>query len=172
MALQSTTALATVTLREDSLDLVFSGIPNTYKDLILISKVRSTRASADSDLFVQFNGDTGSNYSYIRMLARSSGVNSAVNINGTNYLDLGQVPGASSGSGEFAFSNCEILDYASTSKHKSTITRTSSAGTTDVVGAHAGRWSNASNAISSIRIFTNLGSITAGSIFSLYGRIA
>lgn len=172
MALQSRTALAVITLKENSSDVVFSGIPDTYRDLILISKVRSTRASADSDLFVQFNGDTGSNYNYVRMIGRSSGVNSAVNINGTTYLDFGQVPGTSSGSGEFAISNCEILDYASTSKHKSTITRTSSTGTTQVVGAHAGRWADAANAISSIRIFTNLGSITAGSTFSLYGRVA
>lgn len=172
MALQSTTAIATVTLQAATPTVTFSGIPNTYRDLILVSKIRSSRPSSDSDLFIQFNGDTSSNYTYVRMLGRSSGANSAANINGTDKIDLGQVPGASATSEEFALTMCEILDYSSTDKHKSVITRANAPGSTSVVGRHAGRWANSANAISSIKIYSNLGSLVESSTFALFGRIA
>jgi hypothetical protein len=165
------TPIASVTLSASASEVVFSGLPQTFRDLIVVAQVRSNRAATDDDLFAQFNSDTGANYSYVRMVGRSAGASSASNINGTNQNDLGQIPAASSTSGQLANTIFQVMDYAETNKHKTTLTRTNAAGSTDVTGAHAGRWANTS-AISTIRIYPRLGSFIADSTFTVFGVIA
>lgn len=163
------TALATTTISVAASAITFSSIPAIgFRDLILVMQVRSSRAASDDDLFAQFNSDTGSNYSYLRMVGRSGGASSASNINGTNANDLGQIPGLSATAGQFASSILQVMDYAETNKHKTTLTRTDAAGSTDVTGAHAGRWAN-TTAINTVKVYPRLGMFVAGSTFSLYG---
>lgn len=161
-------ALGSITLSSASSSVTFGSIPSGYRDLIVQGVVRSDRAATDDDLFIQFNGDTGSNYSYVRMAGRSSGKNSAVNINGTNANDLGQIPSASSTSGQFGAFYCQIMDYSANDKHTTTLTKTSSAGSTDVVGAHAGRWAN-TDPVTSIKVYPRVGSFVAETTILLYG---
>ena len=165
------TPLATVTLGTATSSVTFSSIPATYRDLILVSFVRSNRAATDDDFFVKFNSDSGSNYSYVRMVGRGGGASSASNINGTNANDLGQIPAASSTAGQFANSVLQIMDYSATDKHKTTLTRTNAAGSTDVTGAHAGRWANTA-AITTVSLNPRLGSFISGSTFNLFGVIS
>jgi hypothetical protein len=149
-------------------EIIFSSIPATYRDVIIEGVVRSDRAATDDDLFIQFNSDTGSNYSYVRMIGRSAGTNSATNINGTSTNDLGAIPAASSTSGQFGSVYCQVMDYSATDKHKTSLTRTSSAGSTDVVGAHAGRWA-VTDAVTTIKVYPRVGAFVVGTTLSLYG---
>ena len=161
-------ALATTTLSSSATSVTFSSIPGTYRDLIVVAFVRSTRSATDDDLFAQFNSDTGSNYSYLRMVGRSSGASSASNINGTNANDLGQIPAASSTSGQFANSILQIMDYSQTDKHKTTLTRTNAAGSTDVTGAHAGRLASTPS-VNTVNIYARIGNLAANTTVALYG---
>jgi hypothetical protein len=60
-------AIATVEVGSGgATDIDFTSIPGTYTDLLVYLSGRRTTA-AESDLAVQFNGDTAGNYSW-RML--------------------------------------------------------------------------------------------------------
>ena len=164
-------ALANITLGSDDADVTFASIPATYRDLVIVGQVRSTRSDTDDDLFIQFNSDTGSNYSYVRMVGRTGGASSATNINGTNQNDLGQVPANSATAGQFAAAICNIMDYSATDKHKTTLTRNNSADSFQAVGAHAGRWAS-TNAIDTIKVYCRVGNLKSGSTLALYGIVS
>jgi hypothetical protein len=61
--------------------ITFSSIPSTYTDLVLIIGGGSTSASVVSQL--QFNGDTGSNYSWTALYGTGSAASSARSSNTT-----------------------------------------------------------------------------------------
>jgi hypothetical protein len=156
MALQSTTPLATVTLQATSNEVVFSGIPATYRDLILIVNCRHTGSGAQN-LIMQFNSDAG-NASRVYMAGYSSTTES-----GTLSNLIAQFNDQNNN--EVGISH--IMDYSATDKHKTVLTRTNDS---IFVEAMAQRWASTA-AINSIRLaYTSTFAI--GSTFSLYGRIA
>jgi hypothetical protein len=54
--------------------VTFSSIPQSYKHLLVVGQGRLAETSAYSDdITVQFNGDSGTNYSYLTMLAANPG---------------------------------------------------------------------------------------------------
>ena len=62
MAAGSTyTPIATTTLGSAASSVTFSSISGSYTDLILITNPSS--ATTDQSIYVQFNADTGTNYS-------------------------------------------------------------------------------------------------------------
>jgi hypothetical protein len=165
MALQSMTALASITLKEASTSVIFSGIPQGYRDLILVFNGAAT--ASPSGLRIEINSDTGSNYYFVRAGGNGSTTFSSSPI--TNYSPL-------------IYSNQELgtirsnailqlMDYSSTNKQKTFLLRennNNSSGTAVVM--HAGRWANTA-AINRLRVFIAANSIAVGSTFSLYGRI-
>jgi hypothetical protein len=167
VALQSTTAIATVTLQSASSTITFSGIPNIYRDLILVGNYGATSSGAGLSQ-VQFNSDVGNNYHDVWMANRSdtggpvSGVNS-----GVNSIRLYR--------NEFDANTLshpmimQVLDYSATDKHKTCLIRNGTV-TVNTTIATAARWAN-SAAINSVTIFTP-NTFLAGSTFSLFGRIA
>jgi hypothetical protein len=117
------------------------------------------------DMRLQFNGDTGSNYSYVRAFG---GEGTADSTSGTETSLRTQTGNASSGNsfgGVFFYSN--IFDYSATDKHKAVLSRSTSSFTSML----AGRWANTS-AITSIKIITTSGDINSGSTFALYGIVS
>ncbi len=164
-------ALANITLGSDDADVTFASIPATYRDLVLVIQTRSSRATSDDDVFIQFNGDTGANYNYLRMVGRTGGVSSAVNINGNNQMDLGEMPADTATAGQFGNTIIQILDYSATDKHKSVLARNNAAGSVGTVGAHSGRWAS-TNAITSIKVYARVGNLKQNSTFALYGIVS
>ena len=162
MALQSTTALATVTLQSTSQTVTFSGIPNTYRDLILVI---DGATSASMRPTMRLNGDSGSNYTAV-MAASDSGSTFSTTSSGT-FID--PIPGYSITD---RFSQIwHILDASATNKHKTILIRTNQHS-----GSHvhmtAGRYASTTE-VSSITILSNTSNTyAAGTTFSLYGRIA
>jgi hypothetical protein len=150
----STTTLATATGT-----VVFSSLPQTYRDLILVSR---NSMNAAVSCFIRFNNDTGANYTAVRIL-NSSGGSTATSDNFAP-AEIGYNTTTNSG-----ISN--ILDYSATNKHKTYFTRWGNADGTAYVQAYAARWANTA-AITTISITPTSNEIVAGSTFSLYGIIS
>ena len=158
MALQSTTALATITLQEASSTVEFSGIPDTYRDLIVVT--RGKRTTDTAGVLVYLNGDTTqSNYSRVAMYG-----------NGVDDLSF------SNNEPEFVYMDStdtlfkiEFIDASATDKHKALIARSDEPAKWTF--AIAGRWGNTSR-ITSIEFASTSGSFIAGTTFALFGRIS
>jgi hypothetical protein len=63
-------AIATQTLGSAAASVTFSSIPGTYTDLVLV--VAGTLTTGTENIVMQFNGDTGSNYSVTSLLGDGS----------------------------------------------------------------------------------------------------
>jgi hypothetical protein len=162
-------ALATVTVPAGGAATVtFAGIPNTYKHLQIRAIAKNTLTNVyTANFYMRFNGDTGTNYSNHAIYGTGSSV--------VPNIPTGANPSFAiwglSGSSQFAGHIIDILDYANTSKNKTTRilmgTDTSSGG---YLGLESGAWMNTS-AINSISFSMGDGTQTIAqySQFSLYG---
>ena len=151
--------LATATSSGSSSSVVFSSISQSYTDLIL---VLSGKMATVSYFDVQFNGDTGSNYAFVRMI----GFGTTVYTDRYNNFSSWQ-PNLSETQG-----TCVITmnNYSNTTTYKSGIFRDSNA--SQGVESSIGLWKNTS-AISTITISNGgAGNIPAGTNFTLYGIAA
>lgn len=155
-----------VTLAANSVEVVFSGLPQNYSDLVLVGNWQNSSTSSAGRL--QLNGDTGSNYSGVWMVGNGTNTGSGSESSQTSA----RIAGASIGPSN-TFSNIvslQFMDYSALDKHKTVISRYGSANTD--VQATASRWASTSP-ITSIRFFDILGqTFQTGATFSLYGIVA
>ena len=146
------TLIDSVTLTSSASSVTFSSISQSFGDLVL--SINATSAAADQ-LYIQFNDDTGANYSAVNVYnTTSNSLAGRTNANityGVNFPSL---------------TTSHIMDYSATDKHKTILSRPGSA-TTSVVGMNANRWASTSG-ITKI-VITGFASMTAGSTFFLYG---
>ena len=165
MALQSITALATITLQSASATVEFSGIPDTYRDFIVVYR---GGVNGDYDTPLRFNSDLAGNYYGVNMRGDGSSATGSSN-SGLGYMTFGLrnvvVPTTS-----YTTVYLEILDYSATDKHKTVLQRVDDA--TKQTLAQAWRWANSANAISSLTFSCSGGTYNSGSTFALFGRIA
>ena len=75
--------IATTTLGSAANAITFSSIPSTYTDLRLVGTFLAPDADY-SDINVQFNNDTGANYSYTLLLGYGTGTSSVSATNRNN----------------------------------------------------------------------------------------
>lgn len=153
-------ALATITLTSTDSEIVFSSIPATYRDLVLVIDGRYT--SLDGNVQLRFNGDGGSNYSSVYFGGSGSGSGFA------GSLSLPWIYGGGMNTSQGNSQIFQIIDYSVTNKQKTVLNRTSEVN--GAVYAWANRWTS-TNAINTIRIVGQDGSRTfaIGSTFSLFG---
>jgi hypothetical protein len=160
-------SISTTTLSTATATITFSSIPATYKHLQLRVLARSTLATTQDNAFFRLNSDTTSSYSYHYIYGAGSGAASGSGVTQTSNLLDGE-PGTSIGANIFATTILDILDYANTSKYKTSRMLTGWDGNgSGNIALHSGLWQNTS-AISTITI-TNSASFTANSSFALYG---
>ena len=158
MATPTYVPLGTLVLPSTATSVTFSSIPATYRDLIILIGGGITAGLPARGVEYFYNSDfTLSNYASVDMYGWSSGTGSG--------------SGARQGFGMAGSANSvalQIMDYAQTNKHKTSLVRFDANG--GETGAAAGRWANTS-AITSITIQDSiLGfTFTAGSTFSMYG---
>jgi hypothetical protein len=97
--------------------ITFSSIPSTYQHLQIRSIARGPNADTQTTLRIRLNSDTGSNYSYHRLI----GTGSAASSTGGGAFDYSYFyfgsSGTTTGSNVFGVSVIDILDYANTSKN-------------------------------------------------------
>lgn len=145
-------ALATVTLGGTDNEIIFSSIPATYRDLILVVDGSVT---VNQGALVRFNNDS-TNLSQVAMYGNGS---SPASFSEAQNSSL-QIYTAQSGA------VIQIMDYAATDKHKMTLVR--SGGASSSVFSFVTRWGSTA-AINSVKLTTASGLFNTGTTFSLYG---
>jgi hypothetical protein len=158
MAAGSTyTPIANYTATGSQANYTFSSIPSTYTDLIL---VMSGTASSNGYNQVQFNSDTGLNYSQTYLYGDGSTAGSGRNSN-IAYINTGY-----NTTGTINATNLHIMNYSNATTYKTALTRDSSSGIQSA--AFVGLWRNTA-AITSIKITAQSGNYTNGYTMTLYG---
>ncbi len=137
-------------------DITFTSIPATYTDLVIVF---DAVGSSVTNLSMQFNSDTGSNYSYTYILGDGSSASSSRNSNETSgYLTAIYNTGRTQ-------VNISIQNYSNTTTNKTYLARLAAANFQ--TSAMAGLWRNTS-AISSVKILKLSGGNMTGNA-TLYG---
>lgn len=165
MAAGSTyTPIATTTLGSAATSYTFSSIPSTYTDLVLIMNVISSTNAANY-VYMQYNGDTGSNYSTTILAGDGTTATSTRFANRTNFnIDYYATPNTQVGNRVIS-----IQSYSNTTTYKTGLVRASRAGRgTD---AMVGLWRSTA-AINQITLTCDSDTFAAGSTFTLYGIAA
>lgn len=151
----------------------FSNIPSTYTHL----QIRGIGQNAEyyngsASYYIQFNGDTGSNYSSHGLYG--NGTSALSDGGGTySYVYSYQAPRINHGTNNYGVFIMDILDYKNTSKYKTTRILSGfdiNGATTPYMGLFGGNWRNTS-AITSINIaqtYPQYG-FSGESTFALYG---
>lgn len=176
MAAGSTyTPIATTTLGSAAASYTFSSIPSTYTDLVLVMVAATTHTSSTFP-YIQFNSDTGTNYSATELYGNGTSAASARDSN-TAKGWIGFDVSLSTTVGE-SVSNVNVMNYANSTTYKTWLARTNRASSAlDYYGtdAIAGLWRSTS-AITSLTIKNSRGgtdyNFATGSTFTLYGIAA
>ena len=149
--------IATTTVSSATTFVTISSIPATYTDLFLLG----WNVSGGVNAIVQFNGDTGTNYSLTQLYGDGT---TAASLRGSNITYVyGGVIGTS------ATIRCNIMNYSNTTTYKTVIARGGGAG--NYVDATAGLWRSTA-AINSIKLQQDAGGVNSwqpGTTFTLYG---
>lgn len=163
------TPIATTTLGSDAANITFSSISSSYTDLVLVTNLRSTKTSSSTDTFgIQFNSDTGSNYSARRLMGDGSAASSSGWANLSN-LWIMEVISDTGTAGVFSPVLINLNNYSNSTTYKTAIFRNSN---NTYIVAGAGLWRSTS-AISSISIISAGGfNVKSGSSATLYGITA
>lgn len=113
-------SLATVIVPSGGISTItFAGIPSGYKHLQIRSMAVNTAGATGNYASLQFNGDTGSNYSW--HLMTGNGASYATNNNtSTTSIRFDQGLYATSSNTYPQYTIFDILDYASPTKAKTT----------------------------------------------------
>ena len=163
-------SIATTTLGTATASITFSSIPSTYTHLQVRYIGRDNRASNSDDLMFRFNSDaTTANYNSHRLIGDGSTA-SADRVTGYAGTLSAFVTGATAGASMFGAGVTDILDYANTSKYKTT----RSIGVNDKNGSGfvsfiSGLWMSTS-AITNIEIIPLNGTLfNQYTQFALYG---
>jgi hypothetical protein len=160
------TPLATITLGSSASSVTFSSIPATYRDLVVVTALRTNRSGQNTDAInMRFNADSGSNYPRVGMFGSSGGAGSFAETSSAIILTA---TAATSTANTFTPSNAQIMDYSATDKHKTVLLRNAQ-NLTDVVLAQANRWANTAAITSLTFTSANSANFEVGSRFDLYG---
>lgn len=153
--------IQTYTLASAAASQTFSVIPATYTDLIIVFSTKLT--SGADGVNMQFNGDTGSNYSWTYISGSGTSATTFRYANTSNIkAAFNGVPTTADGH----MSIVQINNYSNATTFKTALVRDNNAN--NGTGAIVGLWRN-TNAITSIVLTAVSSTFTAGSTFTLYG---
>ena len=152
--------IATTTLASAAATYTFSSIPSTYTDLVLV--INGGTVTASQDMYMQFNSDTGSNYSQTYVRGNGTAASSSrFTAQSNGWLDF---TGANNDLNQMW--TAQIMNYSNATTYKTYLSRFSRAST--ATEAIVGLWRNTA-AISTILVGTSSGNILSGTSLTLYG---
>lgn len=163
MATSTYTPLATTTLANNTTTYIeFTSISGNYTDLVLIWSGQAYSATGNY-LYLQFNGDTGTNYSTTYLTGNGSAASSGRFANRSNFnIDYNANPI----NGEITNRIIQLNDYSNSTTYKTGIVRSNRAsGGTDAI---VGLWRSTS-AITTIKLTIDQNYFASGTTFTLYG---
>jgi hypothetical protein len=144
--------------------ITFSSIPSTYTHLQIRLIAPGT---SDSDVWMRFNSDTGSNYATHRIYGTGASTVVAGATTTSTKIDFGARSSGSTSSP--APGIIDILDYSNTSKNKTSRSLYGwDANGSGFVMFSSGLWQNTA-AINSITLLPQVGSFASGTHVALYG---
>lgn len=158
-------SIATVNLTSSASTITFSSIPATFKHLQIRSIMQQTGSGA-SEQVLRFNSDSGTNYAWHQLYG--DGSTAAAASGGTSQTGIGY---AWSPQGGIAYGGVivDILDYANTSKNKTTRSLNGwDRNGSGYVLFRSGLWMNTA-AVTSITLTSTGTDYAANSSFALYG---
>lgn len=158
------TPIATTTLGSTTASYTFSSIPSTYTDIVLVADMADSNTGADQRMLVRVNGDSSTNYSTTIVYGSGSSATATINSNRT-FFDNSS--GASNSITSGSANIYHFMSYSNTTTYKTVLYRQNNLVNTAGTSAIVGLWRSTS-AINSITIFC-IGSLVAGSTFTLYG---
>jgi hypothetical protein len=161
MAAGSTyTPIATTTLGSTAASYTFTSIPSTYTDLVLIV---NGAISAAQNIGVEFNGDSGGNYSFTRIYGDGTAAFSD-RVTNTIFSYLG-IWGPTQSS-----LVASIQNYANTTTFKTSLGRGNWAA--DYVSTYVSTWRSTA-AITSVKVLpAGANTLSSGTVLTLYGIAA
>jgi hypothetical protein len=151
------TPIASITLGTAVAEVTFTSIPSIYTDLVLITSTDQTASAAS---YIQFNGDTATNYSNTNL----TGDGTSATSNRVTSSALGVAFATTSANDQISVLN--IMNYSNTTTNKTFLLRRNDAAAQ--VSLVVGLWRSTA-AISSMRLYSNGSTFTANSTFNLYG---
>lgn len=163
MATATYIPIATQTLGSAASSITFSSIPSTYTDLRL---VLTGTTNNSSNLAFQFNGDSGSNYSYTFLSGTGSTVISSSSTNAARALFESQ--GASSTTIPTMYT-LDVFSYANAANKSCLVTASVDQNGSGAVETAVALWRSTAS-ITSISIFCNGGgNLLTNSTATLWG---
>ena len=156
------TPIASQTLSSAAASVTFSGIPQTYTDLVIVANIKGDTGNVG--LNYQFNSDTASNYSSTVLAGDGTSASSDRYSNQTSAFFTSNY-GAGTNDWVTVISN--IQNYANTTTNKTILTRWSK-GTGQLTAAVA-LWRKTPEAINTIKISALGVNFASGTTFNLYG---
>jgi hypothetical protein len=153
-------------------NITITGIPNTYRDLVVVIQARGSTSADIDNLYIRVGDgsiDTGGNYSYAtNSVGSGSGLFGSVT---QSEVLIGTVPDASSTAGAFGSCELTIEGYANTSRFKGILGRSYHAGASTHYRVESGGvWRNAAAELDQIRVYASGGNLATGSRVTVYGR--
>jgi hypothetical protein len=151
-------------------EYVFSGIPQTYDDLVVVTSLRSTGGTGETSSRVHINGDTGTNYG--RQRGNFSAGSATAAATDETFAWIGYATGSTGLAGGFDQGSVQFVNYADSVNHKGWLAHSMSKAASS--GAYseillAGQWENTAP-ITSLRFHLETGNYAAGSKIIVYGR--
>jgi hypothetical protein len=146
-----------------------------YNSLMLLGAVRFDTTTAATQFLLQFNGDTGNNYSYNQVEFSGSAVVTTTSGISTSSIKLGIITLSSSPASFFTIFRVLIINHGSASNYKSVESHAASkianaGATTDLHHIKSSGWWLSAFAITGVQIkLTNAGNFIAGSYLDVYG---
>lgn len=150
------TPLANITLGTSAASVTFSSISGSYRHLVLV--VNGKCLTGNTDMYIRFNSDTGTNYPGVRMAGNGSSTSS--DTANTTAMRAGFI------SNSDTTQILNVMDYSATDKHKTVLIRSNQISSS--LSAEAGRWAN-NAAITSLTVLTGGYNFDTGTTMSLYG---
>lgn len=154
--------IATTTLSSSSTDVQFSSISSAYTDLVLVIAGKDTTSTYSP--YIQFNGDTTTNYSQTYLYGDgTSAVSSRASTTATVYQgSLGATQGNII---------VHIMNYANTTTYKTALIRINAANFRTYSSVVL--WRKTPEAINRVNIkMESGGNFATGTTFTLYGILA
>lgn len=163
--------IAAQTLASPSATVTFSAIPQSFTHLAIYITARCSASQASADFYLQFNGDTGANYSRQYLVATGSTTAQGQNTSQAQAA-VGNTTCATALANAPSSQKITVFNYSGTTFNKWGSTEYSgmegTAITSIETGKHAFYWAS-TTAINSITVGTFGTSFVAGSTFTLYG---
>lgn len=162
------TKLSETILGSASSSVTFSGISGSYRNLYVTIMARSS--ASPTTVNVQFNGDTGSNYSFQGMFSQNTSTPGSYSAASGTSFGMNSIPGSAAPAGQAGSIVFYVLNYAGTTFWKNVIANgyRSDGSSVFQIDTAGGSWHNTA-ALTSITLTSGSGNFIAGSVFTLYG---